>query len=129
MLAIIGGTGLYDLAGLDVAERIDGDTPFGTPSGEILRGRLHGHELLFLAHLLEQAALALAANLEAAAQVLAAARDFLAAHPQQWALLFAERVDQYAHTDYYRGFAYLLLGSLDALATLFADLATREAQT
>ena len=49
MLAIIGGTGLYDLQGLDLIERVSGDTPFGTPSGDILRGRLHGQELLFLA--------------------------------------------------------------------------------
>ncbi len=49
MLAIIGGTGLYDLDGLDIDDRLGGDTPFGTPSGEILRGRLHGQPLLFLA--------------------------------------------------------------------------------
>lgn len=49
MLSIIGGTGLYDLNGLDIEERIGGDTPFGTPSGEILKGRLHGKPLLFLA--------------------------------------------------------------------------------
>ena len=49
MLAIIGGTGLYELAGLDVEQRIDADTPFGTPSGPILQGRLHGHPVLFLA--------------------------------------------------------------------------------
>ena len=49
MLAIIGGTGLYDLDGLDIEARISGDTPFGTPSGEILTGRLHGRTLLFLA--------------------------------------------------------------------------------
>lgn len=49
MLAIVGGTGLYDLPGLQVSERIAGDTPFGTPSGEIQRGRLHGQELLFMA--------------------------------------------------------------------------------
>ncbi|MBL0726607.1 MTAP family purine nucleoside phosphorylase [Piscinibacter sp. HJYY11] len=49
MLAIIGGTGLYDLQGLDIDERLGGDTPFGTPSGEILKGRLHGRSLLFLA--------------------------------------------------------------------------------
>lgn len=49
MLAIVGGTGLYALPGLEVAERLTGDTPFGTPSGEIQRGRLHGHELLFMA--------------------------------------------------------------------------------
>jgi len=49
MLAIVGGTGLYDLPGLQVSERIAGETPFGGPSGEILRGRLHGRELLFMA--------------------------------------------------------------------------------
>jgi 5'-methylthioadenosine phosphorylase len=49
MLAIIGGTGLYELDGLDIHERQGGDTPFGTPSGEVLRGTLHGQELLFLA--------------------------------------------------------------------------------
>jgi 5'-methylthioadenosine phosphorylase len=49
MLAIIGGTGLYDLEGLDIEERIGGGTPFGEPSGEILRGRLHGQAVLFLA--------------------------------------------------------------------------------
>jgi 5'-methylthioadenosine phosphorylase len=49
MLAIIGGTGLYDLPGLSITDRLSGDTPFGAPSGEILRGRLHAHEVLFLA--------------------------------------------------------------------------------
>ncbi len=49
MLAIIGGTGLYDLAGLQVEERIAADTPFGAPSGEVLRGRIGGRSLLFLA--------------------------------------------------------------------------------
>ncbi len=48
MLAIIGGTGLYELAGLEIEERIGGDTPFGTPSGEVLRGRIGEHTLLFL---------------------------------------------------------------------------------
>jgi 5'-methylthioadenosine phosphorylase len=49
MLAIIGGTGLYELHGLEVLERISGATPFGEPSGDIVRGRLNGHSLLFLA--------------------------------------------------------------------------------
>lgn len=49
MLAIIGGTGLYELEGLDIHERLGGDTPFGMPSGDVLRGTLHGKELLFLA--------------------------------------------------------------------------------
>jgi len=49
MLAIIGGTGLYELAGLDIEQRLGGDTPFGMPSGEVLKGRLHGRPVLFLA--------------------------------------------------------------------------------
>jgi len=49
MLAIIGGTGLYELPGLDIVERIGGKTPFGEASGDILRGRLHGQDVLFLA--------------------------------------------------------------------------------
>lgn len=49
MLAIIGGTGLYELSGLEIIERRHAQTPFGTPSGDIVRGRLHGTEVLFLA--------------------------------------------------------------------------------
>lgn len=49
MLAVVGGTGLYELPGLEVDDRCGGDTPFGTPSGEVARGRLHGVPLLFLA--------------------------------------------------------------------------------
>ncbi len=49
MLAIIGGTGLYDLAGMEIEERLDADTPFGAPSGPVLRGRMGGQALLFLA--------------------------------------------------------------------------------
>ena len=49
MLAIIGGTGLYALAGMETVERIDGDTPFGAPSGPVLRGRVGTSPLLFLA--------------------------------------------------------------------------------
>ncbi len=49
MLAIIGGTGLYDLPGLTISQRIAQPTPFGQPSGEILLGRLHDHDVMFLA--------------------------------------------------------------------------------
>jgi 5'-methylthioadenosine phosphorylase len=49
MLAIIGGTGLYDLAGMEIERRHTDDTPFGTPSGAVLQGRLSGRPLLFLA--------------------------------------------------------------------------------
>lgn len=49
MLAIIGGTGLYDLPGLRIEEQIAGDTPFGAPSGAIVRGRFGAAPVLFLA--------------------------------------------------------------------------------
>ena len=49
MLAIIGGTGLYELPGLRITQRLSDNTPFGQASGEVLRGRYHGQEVLFLA--------------------------------------------------------------------------------
>ena len=49
MLAIIGGTGLYDLAGMQTTQEHAGDTPFGRASGPVRQGRLHGREILFLA--------------------------------------------------------------------------------
>jgi 5'-methylthioadenosine phosphorylase len=49
MLAIIGGTGLYELPGMQVQQHLDEPTPFGQPSGHIVKGRLGGRELLFLA--------------------------------------------------------------------------------
>lgn len=48
MLAIIGGTGLYELPQLEVEESIEVDTPFGRPSAPLLRGRWGDRELLFL---------------------------------------------------------------------------------
>ena len=49
MLAIVGGTGLYELPGLAITHRSRAATPFGDPSGEILRGRMGSNEVLFLA--------------------------------------------------------------------------------
>lgn len=49
MLAIVGGTGLYELPQLQIVERLHESTPFGEPSGEIVRGRMGGHDILFLA--------------------------------------------------------------------------------
>ena len=49
MLAIIGGTGLYELAGLQIDAQTNVDTPFGTPSGAVVRGRIGNTPLLFLA--------------------------------------------------------------------------------
>ena len=49
MLAIVGGTGFYDLPGLRIEERIEAATPFGAPSGLLLRGRVGDRRVLFLA--------------------------------------------------------------------------------
>jgi 5'-methylthioadenosine phosphorylase len=49
MLAIIGGTGLYELPGLRITQRLNDGTPFGQASGEVLRGQYHDQEVLFLA--------------------------------------------------------------------------------
>src|SRR3954470_7651654 len=48
MLGIIGGSGLYDLPGLELVERVLPDTPFGFPSDEIIIGRIDGREIAFL---------------------------------------------------------------------------------
>jgi len=49
MLAIVGGTGLYDLPGMTIEQRFCEETPFGAPSGYILQGRIGQNEILFLA--------------------------------------------------------------------------------
>ena len=49
MLAIIGGTGLYELAGMRIEATFDGDTPFGAASGAVQRGRVADKTVLFLA--------------------------------------------------------------------------------
>ncbi|MAK55693.1 MAG: 5'-methylthioadenosine phosphorylase [Pusillimonas sp.] len=49
MLAIMGGTGLYDLPEPNVVTRFQPETPFGPPSGDVVHGRFHEHDVLFLA--------------------------------------------------------------------------------
>ena len=49
VVAIIGGTGLTQLAGLTIRESLTLDTPWGQPSAEVLRGEFAGREVLFLA--------------------------------------------------------------------------------
>jgi 5'-methylthioadenosine phosphorylase len=49
MLAIIGGSGLYQLDGLEVEHRHQLSTPFGQPSSDIVQGRYQGQTVLFLA--------------------------------------------------------------------------------
>jgi 5'-methylthioadenosine phosphorylase len=47
-LGVFGGSGLYELPGLEVVERVEIDTPFGPPSDEFVIGRLGGTRLVFL---------------------------------------------------------------------------------
>lgn len=47
-LAVIGGSGLYDMEGLTDLVLIDVDTPFGKPSDQITVGQLHGRRIGFL---------------------------------------------------------------------------------
>jgi 5'-methylthioadenosine phosphorylase len=47
-LGVIGGSGLYELPGLEGVERVRLETPFGDPSDEFVIGRLGGTRLVFL---------------------------------------------------------------------------------
>jgi 5'-methylthioadenosine phosphorylase len=48
ILAVIGGSGLYELPGLTDIATVQPKTPFGEPSGEVVRGRLGDTTVLFL---------------------------------------------------------------------------------
>ncbi len=48
MIAVIGGSGIYDIDGLEDATWQAVESPFGTPSDEILTGRLNGVKMAFL---------------------------------------------------------------------------------
>lgn len=48
-LAVIGGTGLYQISALDDVQRVRVETPFGDPSGEVAIGRLGDARVAFLA--------------------------------------------------------------------------------
>jgi len=47
-LGIIGGSGLYDLPGLENRETVEVETPFGKPSDALVTGTLHGVKMAFL---------------------------------------------------------------------------------
>jgi 5'-methylthioadenosine phosphorylase len=47
-LAVIGGSGLYNMSGLTDIESISIDTPFGKPSDAVTVGTLHGRRVAFL---------------------------------------------------------------------------------
>ncbi len=48
-IGLIGGSGLYDIEGLNIAEEISLSTPFGSPSSAYKIGRIHDVEIAFLA--------------------------------------------------------------------------------
>ena len=47
-IAVIGGSGLYQMDGLTDVEQVDVETPFGAPSDAIVVGRLEGNAVAFL---------------------------------------------------------------------------------
>jgi TorA maturation chaperone TorD len=87
-----------------------------------------GLELAFMTHLCSLGLAAIEqADHAALADLLKAQHDFLRDHLLRWAPAFAQAVIQHTNTDYYRGVAYLLLGTLGTVACLFdLDLEIRE---
>ena len=48
MIGVIGGSGIYDIAGLDEPRWVTVETPWGAPSDDILTGWLEGTKMAFL---------------------------------------------------------------------------------
>jgi 5'-methylthioadenosine phosphorylase len=48
-IAVIGGSGLYNMSGLQDTKEMDLDTPFGKPSAPVVVGSLEGQRVAFLA--------------------------------------------------------------------------------
>ncbi|MEL7257698.1 MAG: S-methyl-5'-thioadenosine phosphorylase [Pseudomonadota bacterium] len=47
-IAVIGGSGIYDIDGLESAEWVSVESPWGVPSDQFLNGTLHGVKMVFL---------------------------------------------------------------------------------
>jgi len=47
-IGIIGGSGLYNIDGLEALERLDLETPYGKPSDQLLLATINGQEIVFL---------------------------------------------------------------------------------
>jgi 5'-methylthioadenosine phosphorylase len=47
-IGLLGGTGLYEIEGIEVLEEVDLDTPFGRPSDSYIIGELEGKKVAFL---------------------------------------------------------------------------------
>ena len=48
VIGVIGGSGVYDIEGLEKAEWITVESPFGPPSDQLLTGELDGQKVVFL---------------------------------------------------------------------------------
>lgn len=48
VIGILGGSGLYEMAEMEITEEVFVDTPFGEPSDRFIRGRLSGVDVVFL---------------------------------------------------------------------------------
>ncbi len=48
VLGVIGGSGFYQMSGLDAVQPVELDTPFGRPSSAFYRGQIGGVEMVFL---------------------------------------------------------------------------------
>ncbi|CAN5695573.1 hypothetical protein BH11MYX1_BH11MYX1_39400 [soil metagenome] len=48
-IGVLGGSGFYDLPGVEASERVEVETPFGRPSDALTVGRLGAHRVVFLA--------------------------------------------------------------------------------
>lgn len=48
VIGVIGGSGLYEMEGLEQVEHVSIDTPFGNPSDEYITGVLNGVKMVFL---------------------------------------------------------------------------------
>lgn len=106
--AIIGGTGLTELSGFVLQERLLMQTPYGPPSAEILRGECAGREVLFLArhghpHRLPPHQVNYRANLwalkQAGAQAIIAVNAVGGIHPAMGSghLCVAHQIIDYTH--------------------------------
>jgi len=47
-IGIIGGSGLYDIDGIENVKEVEVETPFGSPSDKLITGELEGKKLVFL---------------------------------------------------------------------------------
>ena len=45
---IIGGSGLYQIDGIEIIDELDIETPYGKPSDTLTLARINGHEIVFL---------------------------------------------------------------------------------